>query len=383
MDPVKFTKTSRWGRYARRPQREVAFGSIGRLVPAHEIPGVRTAFAQDQQGIKTHELTSHGIRQLSYIMGREYTLAEIHENRKHIFQRLRAGAEFTGFNMGGGESWVVNLLHTLHGLPRGSLLVIEDIEAGLHPEAQVRLATILVELCLARQMQIVCTTLSERFLDALPRQARVLIRKRGDEHEAIESPSTRFAVYEMAGEIQPELTIYCEDLSARCLIEESLPHDVKVRCSVLEIGNSITVIRQGVSHLRSGYVMRAICVLDGDCSAPDIKNQIINESGDREECRPDWALLPGDLPPEKWVAEQLRLSVYRRRFAQQFNCSLGEAKEMIKAIHAEMDHHNLGYRLQQMTGLEAQDCLRRTMRSVGPVHPQLDALRDMVRRTLD
>ena len=232
-------------------------------------------------------------------------------------------------------------------------------------------------------MQVVCSTHSEPFLDALPRQARILLRNPGEDHEALESPSTRFAVYEMAGQIQPELTIYCEDLFAKLLIEEVLPHDVRVRCSVREIGDWATVIRQGVSHLRSGYVMRDLCVLDGDCSATELESQVTSESGSHQEHRPEWLLLPGGLAPEKWTAEQLRLPIYRSRFAVEFNCSIARANELIDAVHAELDHHNLGHRLQQMTGMDSQDCIRRTMRSFAPVHPQLEALRDMIGRSLD
>ena len=210
----------------------------------------------------------------------------------------------------------------------------------------------------------------------------ILLRKRGDNHEALESPSTRFAVYEMAGQIQPELTIYCEDLFARFIIEEALPHDDKVRCSVREVGDWATVIRQGVSHIRSGYEMRAICVLDGDCSASELEKRIASESGSHEELRPEWILLPGEMAPEKWIIEQLRLPIYRNRFAKQFDCSIGQADKMIDAVHAELDHHNLGHCVQQMTGMDPLDCMRRTLRSVVPVHPQLDDLRDMIRLKL-
>ena len=384
MDPVTFTKTSsRWGRYATRPEREVAFSPIGRLLPAHEVPGVRSAFAQHPQEFDSYKLSEQALDQLSYIMGREYSLAEVQETKRLTFQRVRSDAEFTGFNMGGGESWVMNLLHTLHGMPRGSLLVIEDIDAGLHPQAQVRLATVLVDLCLTRHMQVVCSTHSEPFLDALPRQARILLRKLGDEHEALESPSTRFAVYEMAGQVQPELTIYCEDMCARLLIEEALPHDVRVRCSVREVGDRNTVIRQGVSHLRSGYEMRVICVLDGDCSEAEIESAVDSESRSQERHRPDWLRLPGELAPERWIAEQLRLDTYRNRFAEQFDCSIGRANDLIASVHTELDHHNIGYRLNQMTSIESQDCIRRAMRSVAPVHPELDGLRDVVREKID
>lgn len=384
LEPVKFTKTaSRWGRYNSRPEREVAFSPIGRLRPAHEVPGVRSSFAKPPPNADVSQLSTKAISHLSYIMAKQYSLAEIQETKRHTFQRVRSGAEFSGFNMGGGERWVMNLLHTLHELPRGGLFVIEEIEAGLHPQAQVRLAKILVKICLSRNLQVVCSTHSEPLIDALPRQARILLRKLGDDHEALAAPSTRFAVREMTGEAQPELMIYCEDKCARVLIEEALPHDLKVRCSVRNIGDNTTVIRQGVSHLRSGYEMGVLCVLDGDCSETAIESWLTSEAGPTAKHQPDWTLLPGEAPPEKWVAEQLQLPTYRNEFAKQIGCSISQADALIESIHAELDHHNLSHCLQRVTGMDSQDCIRRTMRSVAPLHPQLDDLRNTIKRKLD
>ena len=383
-DPVTFRKTaSRWGRYTRRPEREVAFSPLSRLVMAHEVSGVRSAFVNRTLDADTSLLSDAATRQLSYVMDREYSSAEIQEVGRHKLQRARSDAVFSGFNMGGGESCIINLLHTLHELPRGSLLVIEEIEAGLHPQAQIRLASVLVNLCLCRQTQIICTTHSEAFLDALPRRARILVTRRGAVHQAIESPSTRFAIHEMTGEPQPELIVYCEDLAARVLIEEALPHSIKVRVRVCDVGDSLAVIRQGVSHQRAGLAMRAICVLDGDCSESEIETQIDNETRNVDVVRPDYSCLPGELPPEKWVMEQLRFPDYRVRFSEQFNCSITDAVGMIESALTELDHHNLGYRLKNLTGRESDDCLRLTMRSVAPVHPQLDELRMKIRSILE
>lgn len=381
---TKFTKTrARWGRYKTRPEREVAFSPIGRLLPAHEEPGIRSVRAQYPGDVSISALSNEELKHLSYIMEREYSLGEIRETRRHTFQRVRSGAEFTRFNMGSGESWVMNLLHSLHRLPRGSLLVVEEIEAGLHPQAQIRLAEILVELCLTRQLQIICSTHSEPFLDTVPRRSRILLTRSGDKHEALESPSTRFAVYEMTGQIQPELTIYCEDLFAKLLIEEALPHDYRVRCSVRDVGDWSTVIRQGVAHKRTGYEMRAICVLDGDCSSADIEKRVKSDSSSCDKLRPEFMLLPGELAPEKWVVEQLKIPAYRKRLANQFGCSIGQANEFIDALNAELDPHHVGHRLQQMTGMDLQDCMRRAIRSVAPVHPQLDELRDQIGKRID
>ncbi len=383
VEPVSFRKTaSRWGRYTARPEREVGFFPVSRVVPAYEVAGVRAAFSKRGEGEATLELTPEEKEDLSYIMGREYSLAQIQTIGRHTLQRVSCGVEFTSFNMGSGESCVVYLLHALHNLPRGGLMVVEEVESGLHPEAQIRLARILIRLCLRRQVQVICSTHSEAFLDALPRVSRILLSKRGHEHEAFESPSTRFAMQEMTGVPIPELMIYCEDEAARSLIEEALPYKVRVRVSLREIGDHAAVVRQGVSHLRAESELRAVCVLDGDCSMGDVGKVAKSEAGGKEELRPECMLLPGGLPPERWVAEQLRLPSYRDRLAKQFDCRGAEADSLIDAIHSDLDHHDLGYCLGQRTNLPPSDCLSRTMRAVAPEHPALDGLRDFVQARL-
>ena len=383
-EPVRFKKSPRrWGSYSRRPEREVAFIPVSRMLTAHEISGIRSTFAEKPAEVAFSQLPDEAVKQLGHVMGTEYTQAEIHETRRHTFQRAHANATYTGFNMGGGESWVMNLLHTLHTMPRAGLLVIEEVEAGLHPEAQKRLAEVLVNFCLNRHTQIVCSTHSETFIDALPRQARILLRKSGDDHEALESPSTRFAISEMTGETRPELTVYCEDQSAKLLIEESLPHQLRSRCVIREVGGKATVIRQGVSHLRSGYEMSAVCIMDGDCAEGEISGWITSESAGLKIHQPEYLILPGGLPPERWVSEQLRFEAYRNYFAEQFQCSARDTDALIESFRSEIDHHNLGYSLSQRTGIEPMDCIRRTMRAVAPRHPQLDDLRGLVKRILD
>ena len=121
--------------------------------------------------------------------------------------------------MGGGESSVIVLLSRLQAIPVGGLLVIEEVELGLHVEAQVRLMEVLLSYCSDRRLQIICTSHSEAVIDAVPRRARVLLRKNGQEHEALNNVSTRFAVHEMTGHAQPELIVYTEDKLASMVVD--------------------------------------------------------------------------------------------------------------------------------------------------------------------
>jgi predicted ATPase len=378
-------KTGRWDHYSRRPEREVDFLSLARIIPAYEMSTVLNTFKDPGVQYDRSALDDFFLQRLSFIMGKEYKSAEVQRSRNYTFQQCDAGGAYTAFNMGGGEYCVIELLHLLQRIPQGGMLVVEEIEAGLHPQAQIRLAESLIQICLKKYIQIICSTHSEIFLDALPRQARLIIKKAGDEHIVYDSPSTRFAMYEMTGKFHPELVIYCEDVFAKILIEEALfDEKLRLRVNICDVGDTVTVIRQGVSHIRSGFRMNSLCVLDGDCKDNDVKKWINSETGGQKKFEPNYIFLPSDgMAPEKWILEQLKHEAYQNEFTTQFNCSLSDAKNHLEAIKTGLDHHKMVYILHQRTNLDEMDCLHRVIRSVAPRHPQLDGLRDKVSTLLD
>jgi predicted ATPase len=378
---TRVTKSAqRWGRYTSRPERSVHFLPLGRLMSAYEIRGIRSPFATPTPN--PEPLSQQSRNDLSYIMGKTYSSADIQRAKRWRLQRCQAGAEYTAFNMGGGESCVISILHLLDALPNGGLLVVEEIEAGLHPQAQIRLAERLVARALTRQLQIVCTTHSEVFLDALPRQARLLLIKQGDEHVALESPSSRFALSVMTGRLHPELTIYCEDSAAATMIEEGLPQTLRPRVAIRQVGSSVTVVRQGVAHIRGELGGKCLCVLDGDCTQANVDAWQNSESAGNRSLHPQSIILPGSLAPERWALDQLATSPYDQRFAQEFNCSLQQGRAHVDALRAELNHHDIGYSLAQRTGFEPSDCLRRMFRAFAADHPQLDPLRTLTANLL-
>jgi len=275
---------------------------------------------------------------------------------------------------------MITLLLLLQQLPFGGMLVAEEVEAGLHPQAQIRLAQKLIDLCDKKKLQIICTTHSTTFLDALPREARLLVKQAGDGHSVIEHPSTRYAMFEMTGKTHPELIVYCEDDFARILIEESLPAEMRVRVQIQPIGSNTAIMHQGVSHIRAGFDMQSLCVLDGDCSQITINGSIVAERGDQIHINPDYILLPGDrLPPEKWVISQLFQSPYKENFSSQLGCSIIDTHAHLEALNVLPDHHEIPFTLNQRTGFEVVDCSRRMIRALASQHPQLDDLRQKIR----
>lgn len=89
------------------------------------------------------------------------------------------GCCYSGFNMGAGEDVACQLTRTVHRMPKGGLLIMEEIETGLHPAAQRHLMRYLIELCREKQLQVIRSSHSQTVLESVPADARILLVRHG------------------------------------------------------------------------------------------------------------------------------------------------------------------------------------------------------------
>lgn len=359
------------------PAREVDFIPVSRVLPAVESPAIREAFSRRTRE-RLEPLNSTSLGHLTYIMGKTYSEAETRFRRGFGLGHCKAGATYTGFDMGSGESAILLLLARLQAAPTGSLVVIEELELGLHAEAQVRLVKVMLEICFLHRLQVICTTHSETVLDTLPRRARVLVRKNGEEHEAITNVSTRFAVHEMSGSTQPELVIYTEDQFAAGIVGEALSGPQRARLDIRDVGSNATVARQAIAHLRLHDRLPALSVFDGDTTVEEVEDWLRGERADRDLV-PNWLILPADrLTPERWILRELGQGPYFARFCEQLNCNAARGQGYLEAMRAQLNHHDSSFELSRRTGLQTDDTRAIIIRSVARDHPALQPLRDRV-----
>lgn len=74
---------------------------------------------------------------------------------------VREGQRANLVDVGYGVSQVLPLIVLLHFVPEGSMVLVEDPEAHLHPLAQAELANLLVEVARQRSLQVLVETHSE------------------------------------------------------------------------------------------------------------------------------------------------------------------------------------------------------------------------------
>ena len=87
-----------------------------------------------------------------------------------LVQKYKGGPEVRLTDVGFGVSQVLPVLVLCYYVPEGSILILEQPEAHLHPKVQSDLADLLVEVIKERQLQIILESHSEHLLIRLMRR---------------------------------------------------------------------------------------------------------------------------------------------------------------------------------------------------------------------
>ncbi len=362
-------RSDKWMHYERRPRRPVYYLDMSRALPAIEQRALRNHFGASKRVIKNAGLDPKYLGYLDRIMGRKYREATDLMVQKHVLRSADYQGTYSGFSMGAGEDIIIGLLLILQDCPDGSLIVIEEIELGLHPQALRALAGALQEIILDKKLQILVSTHSREFLDSIPRQARVLLQRGGTAHTVIQGPTTRFAMTDMRGIAESELNIYCEDEFAKALIEEALPGETLKRVMVIPVGAKSELCRQAKYHENSGHKAKQLLVWDGDVSddciqkwarSAEVKISQSVDGGHIPYCK-----LLGTVPPESWLIEALNCDEGYVLLSRGLKISEVAAVGHVDFLRSVPEPHNIFFELQERTGVSEDVLTRKLLHVVG------------------
>ncbi|NKR25156.1 AAA family ATPase [Rhodococcus hoagii] len=291
--------TQKWMTYARRPTRAVQFVGVSRIAAPTESPGHKRAFGKSNVDVLPLDATF--IDYLSRIFSRPYSAAETRYKGRYDLPQFSAAESYSGFNMGTGEGAVVAILRALQDVPRGGLVLIEEIELGLHPSAVKSLARVLIEVARSKNLQVICTSHSEWFIDNLPRRARILLqRSSSGVIRGISGVTTRTAVSGISGEHQAELRLVCEDEFARRLLKFSLPSSLRTRISFLPLGSKEQLANSAATLSNENSGVPILIVWDSDATDAMVRQTHKSSQIEKTEGykRIEWIRLPGGVNPD-------------------------------------------------------------------------------------
>lgn len=300
---LRWKKTNDWGFTPKqgKPERNVFFLDISRTLPLDATAGYAKVakLASEEVGAVT-ELTPESLQNLSYILGQQYGRArfvgtDVDVDRK-IGLLTKSYGEISQFHQGAGEDSILDTFKLLQDIPNQSLLVIDEVENSLHPQAQRRFVKYLLKLSRVKKLQIILSTHSPFVLEELPPIARIMLMQLSDRKEIVCEVSTNFALASMDDGEHPDLYAFLEDDEAVSLFWEILKQDVEhyeeysKKISARSVG-SCTVVKTLNEMSKSGKLpYPSLCIVDGD----------------KAEEIPDCLALPGTQAPERQIILDLK-----------------------------------------------------------------------------
>lgn len=265
---------SRWG-YPRRgnPERNVYFVGISDFAPRIERADRTHQNRARLNVLSTVPMEARFTESVSRILGNAYTATSLHtvsvqnaEWRDTVPQLSRNGFTYTEGHMGAGEQKVVRLVQQLEALPPKSLVLLEEPELTLHPDAQFGLAWYLMTLSRRKGHQIVIATHSPHIFEALPTEARVLLARDNSGVSVLHGVTHLSAARNLAASVRSNMDlIFVEDGVASKLLTEVFRRHASdlLRGSVIVPLGSFTDVQRMVAKLR-GEEVRAVGVRDPD-----------------------------------------------------------------------------------------------------------------------
>jgi len=352
-------KRHKWSKYHKRPHRVVQWVGISRVLPAVERNVLQSHFG-GSKALRGRRYEANEIERISRVLGRRYTFVGRALSKKYSMHACDGPARCSAFNVGAGEDTTFEIVDIMETLPEGSLLLIEEIETGLHPYAQAKLVREILELSLERHIQVIFTTHSNTILETLPPIARILLVRRGNEIKAHYEVTTEFAFSMMSERPLPELTVYVEDAVSKAIICECLPNPLRRRLRVVSVGSWTTLISQLAAIRRDPDLGKCIAVFDGDKSVNELKqafNSNIGRKAREEDI--DWltdhiAFLPGGVEPERWILSLFNNSGFIKNFSESTLVDSGEAISIFESISCA-DIHDIFYECSNRFGMDSEE----------------------------
>jgi predicted ATPase len=174
------------------------------------------------------------------------------------------GRAYSEFHFGAGESSVIRMAMELELIEENALVLIEEIENGLHPVATVRMVEYLIDLAKRKKIQVIFTTHSNDALRPLPDKA-IWAAVNG---QLFQGKLDIGSLRAISGQVDSKLVFFVEDSFAKSWVEEALRSVPGIAMDALGVhsmegdGTAVKVCRH--HNIDPSAPQLAVCLIDGD-----------------------------------------------------------------------------------------------------------------------
>lgn len=310
--------------------RPVLYFGIQRTVPASERREFKkfASYSYKFKGDRT-KLTETTQKEVARILGKD--ISHFKQAAITSSQTVYVGGDgeitYSEFHFGAGESSIIRMVNEIEAAPENALVLIEEIENGLHPVAVRRMVEYLIDVAKRRSIQSIFTTHSEDALTPLPPEAiwSSIDGKTRQGRISIE------ALRAITGRVDERMAVFVEDAFAKEWIEAIVRHALPEHMDeigVYALSGDSQAYATHKSHAQNPSIsITSMAILDGDSDKP-------------EEPEDGVFKLPGSVP-EAAVFDYVRTNIATLSMQLAVAMHLSPEKEaMVRGVVEEVSHTN-------------------------------------------
>lgn len=258
------TKTKKEGRF-------VCMIDLERVVPARHLS--LTAY---QKAKKSSMASLDGLikEYMSYVFECDYDVSKISSSADRDLYAYATSSNYSSYNTASGEDAITRIIRDVVEAPKNALVLIEEIEVGLHPKIQRRLMDVLFHEASENSKQFIVTTHSPTILSAVKPESRIFIENENGRQRVISKISISSALTKMDSHNYPLLNLYVEDDLSEKMVRKAITELEKKNQGISKL---VKIVVSGSSeHIYPFFKMRKklfdyesvnsgfACILDGD-----------------------------------------------------------------------------------------------------------------------
>lgn len=340
---VEYKKISdRWTpRYDRQQKKSTFYLGIDTCTPDIELikdkkVNFTTSNIDDKNAKKI-------IEKASFILNKDYSFLTQNESARKSFIGVITGKNirYSSLSMGAGEQRVFKILDVIYNVPTYSLILIDEIDLLLHPEALKRLIQEIYDRADSKHLQVVFTTHS-LVMNDVKQFVKIKYLDWHEERVDVYEGITTLGWKMLSGDNNRPIHIFVEDEMSKTIVKK-IARELNVLHKI-QVGifgaaeNAFTLASSMI--IREENIENTLIVLDGDIyrSYEEKRNQIKKHYSGTEEKADEKRekaisiisqyILPDDKNPEQFLYDLL--------------CENDDGDEIIaiaKRIHAVRDKH--------------------------------------------
>lgn len=274
--------TKKWNGVAKKEsqikERQAVFIDLDRIIPARffndKILNIANTGALSAiSNTKVNEIQSY----ISYILEEQFELKKLAAYLDKDIFKYDNSNRYTSYNAASGEDVLTRIIIDVVEAKQNSLVLIDEIELGLHPKVQSRLIDVLYNISKLDNKQFIITTHSATILYSLPEKSRIFIEKNHDlTYKAIPNISVNAALTKMDANSYPLIDLYCEDRESQRIISKTIGiiekenrlNNFSKLINIVNSGSAEITYENFKAHQRT-YNNKKVkcgfaCILDGD-----------------------------------------------------------------------------------------------------------------------